>query len=538
MKVGILDLLTDCPVGGPAGRLYGLYFRKQFTSIMPQIVSVWCRQLGHDVTYATYFGQGRPERLLPDDADVVFISSYTQASALAYALAELFRRRGTLTVIGGPHAKSFPTDCLRAFDIVVRNCDRDLIDDILRGRIDPPAIADSHRQLSDFPSVSERAREIEASAFHRGRRLATSVVPMLASVGCPYSCHFCVDWNSNYVALTAERLKEDLTFVAKRWPGVPIIYHDPNFAVRFDETMDVIESLPDEERPDYIMESSLSILKPDRLPRLRATRCAYIAPGIESWTAYSNKAASAGTAGRDKLTGVIRHLRQILEYVPGMQANFIFGGDEDFGDEPIELTLEFMEALPAIWPTINIPTPFAGTPLYDAWYRSNRILSCMPFAFYYNPWLAIVPAHYSPYDYYTRLIQLNSALARPRMLLRRLAAPMRPAIRFVDTLRTAATWQELSIMRSIRKRLERDPEFRAFHEGSKVPLPRFYREIYRRRLGRYSELVRDPLLSPLLEPPSCPDSALAAKHAHNTSDAAVAPAVIARRSGIEMAFPE
>ena len=49
------------------------------------------------------------------------------ASALAYALAKLYRREGTLTVIGGPHARSFPADRLRFFDWVVLECDKTLI---------------------------------------------------------------------------------------------------------------------------------------------------------------------------------------------------------------------------------------------------------------------------------------------------------------------------------------------------------------------------------------------------------------------------
>ncbi|MEE9198904.1 MAG: radical SAM protein, partial [Dehalococcoidia bacterium] len=96
---------------------------------MPQTISVWCRELGHQVFYATYFGQKDPKQLLPDDLDVVFISTYTQASALGYALAKLYRREKTLTVIGGPHAKAFPDDCLRFFDVVVRECDKTLIAD-------------------------------------------------------------------------------------------------------------------------------------------------------------------------------------------------------------------------------------------------------------------------------------------------------------------------------------------------------------------------------------------------------------------------
>jgi radical SAM superfamily enzyme YgiQ (UPF0313 family) len=507
MKVAVLDLLSDCPTDAPLHRLYGFYFRKQFTSVMPQVVSVWCRQLGHSVTYATYYGQRDPEKLVPADVDVLFLSCYTQASALAYALAELFRRHGAITVIGGPHARSFPTDCLRVFDFVVRNCSRDTIDDLLRGHIDPPAIVDSGKPLIDFPSVEERSEEIEAAAFHRGRPLLTSLVPILSSVGCPYSCHFCVDWNSRYVALPTERLHADLEYVARRWPGVLVGYHDPNFAVRFDETMDVIESLPPQARPGYIMESSLSILRPERLPRLQATNCVYVAPGIESWTDYSKKSAAGARQGRAKLEGVVAHLQKIGEFVPGIQANFLFGSDDDRGDEPVDLTIDFIRALPEVWPTINIPTPFGGTPLYDRWYHERRILARLPFAFYYNPWLAVTIANYHPIEYYDRLIALHEELAGPRMLLRRLALHVRPAVRFVHALRTGDSRRELAAFRRIRQRLLDDRQFRAFHEGRGVPLPRFYRAAYRQRLGRYAELVRKSLMFPVLEPPADPGTA-------------------------------
>jgi hypothetical protein len=66
MRIGVLELLN--------------------ASIMPQAVSVWCRDLGHEVFYATFYGQGNPKRLLPSDLDLVFISCHTQASPLAYAL--------------------------------------------------------------------------------------------------------------------------------------------------------------------------------------------------------------------------------------------------------------------------------------------------------------------------------------------------------------------------------------------------------------------------------------------------------------------
>ena len=139
MRVGILDILA-LPSRHPAATVYHLILTKQYASITPQAVSVWCRQLGHKTFYATYYGVGDPGRRLPPDLDVVFIACYTQVSAMAYALAKIYRRVGTRTVIGGPHAKAFPADCLRFFDLVVTECDQNLIADILAGHYDPGSV--------------------------------------------------------------------------------------------------------------------------------------------------------------------------------------------------------------------------------------------------------------------------------------------------------------------------------------------------------------------------------------------------------------
>lgn len=47
MKVGILDI-TALPSQPPMDGLQRALFSKQLTSIVPQVISVWCRQLGHE----------------------------------------------------------------------------------------------------------------------------------------------------------------------------------------------------------------------------------------------------------------------------------------------------------------------------------------------------------------------------------------------------------------------------------------------------------------------------------------------------------
>jgi radical SAM superfamily enzyme YgiQ (UPF0313 family) len=496
-----LEVLEDSAPRNRVANIYNLHFRRQYASITPQAVSVWCRQLGHEVHYATYYGQSRPERLLPEELDVVFLSTYTQASVLAYALARLYRRRGALTVLGGPHATSFPTDSLRFFDLVVHDCDKPLIERILKGELQPGRVVSSGHVLEDLPSVEERMPEIGIATLDRGRPMRLSHVPLLTSLGCPYRCDFCVDWRNDYVMLPRERLLEDLRYISEHLSGLLVSFHDPNFGVKFDEVLSLIEQIPAGRRSPYVMESSLSILRGSRLQRLRETNCVYVAPGIESWTDYSNKAGTGRSQGQDKLEGVVAHFEELHRHVPGLQANFIFGTDGDEGEEPVELTREFIRRLPFVWPTLNIPIPFGGTPMYDRYLTEDRILEEIPFAFYYTPYLTLRVRHFDPLSYYDSLIRLYGAVASNKLLLRRLRSTRRSSLKLLHLLRTGGMRRSLIGLQFMRRRIARDPELRAFLEGRSRRLPGFYHERLRARLGPYLELLSGEDLKPRLEVP-------------------------------------
>jgi radical SAM superfamily enzyme YgiQ (UPF0313 family) len=499
VRIGILDILA-LPLRHPGDAFYHLLITKQFAGITPQAIAVWCRRLGHQTFYATYYGMGRDaRRLLPSDLDIVFIAAYTQASPMAYALARLYGRSGTRTVIGGPHAKAFPADCLRFFDFVVRDCDEQLIKDILSGHFDPGTVLDSGKPLEDLPSVEERWPEIRASAFYFGvQPLALSCVPMLTSVGCPYQCDFCIDWDTPYRALPPERLAADLRFLAERSPGTAVFYQDPNFAIKFDQVFAQLEALPRDKRPPYLCESSLTVLRGERPRRLGETHCICVAPGIESWTDYSNKSGAGQKSGVDKVRQVAEQFRVLAEHVPYLQANFIFGLDTDAGEAPVELTKLFMDEAPHVWPVLNIPMPFGGTPLHDKLVAQGRVLRSMPFAFYYAPYLVMTLKHYDPVTYYEKLIELFSHAASPSMLKRRLRSTRHLLAKAVHVARTASARADLGRYRALLRMLRTDAQFRAFHEGRSAALPEYYRRQYRHRLGGYAELLGEVDLTPNL----------------------------------------
>lgn len=496
-KIGVLELCTG-PATSPRQLVTNLLFKKQYISITPQAVSYWCRQMGHQVHYKTYYGLGDPLQNFPGDLDILFISVPTFLATLAYAIAKIYRMRGARTVIGGPHARSFPQDCRRYFELVVLDCDKSLVRDIIADQFAPGSTISSPKPYDEPPTIEARLPEIKASAFIGGRPHWGSSIPMLASVGCPYSCDFCTDWNTPYRALSSDRLATDLRFSGEQFSKTILYFHDPNFAVRFDETLGVFEDTPRQFRNQYLIESSLKLLNLDRLRRLRETNCLGLAPGIESWHGYANKAGTGKATGSEKVDQIVDQLHTMREYVPYLQANLILGLDTDHGDEPFDLTKDFLRRTPFVWPQINIPMVFGGTPLFDTFRREGRILERLPFTFYHQPYLTVKLKNYDAADYLQKMIDLHAFASSGRMLRRRWRASPQIVVAAGFALRSLTMQSGLSEMKETVNHLQRDQQMQAFHARETNVLPDFYARLYRKELGKYAELMPVEESAPIL----------------------------------------
>ncbi|MDC0831579.1 radical SAM protein [Leptolyngbya valderiana BDU 20041] len=500
MRVGILEVMA-LPSQSWTEKLHHTVLTKQYASLTPQAISVWCRQLGHQSFYATYYGVGNPERLLPKDLDIVFFSCCTLASSLVYGLAKLYRQLGTFTIIGGAHAEAFPADCLRFFDLVVKDCNKELISDIVSGQFEKGHYISSAKPFTDCPTVEERMPEILTASFFKKKwpSVFTSV-PMVTSLGCPYTCDFCMDWNSPYQVLSSDRFANDLHYLAKNYPNTVVAFHDPNFAIQFDRVFNVLESIPPESRMSYVMECSLSILTPSRIDRLRETKCIGASYGVESWQDdYSTKAGLKFKKGFEKVDRVSNHVEQLYEYVAYQQVTLLFGLDTDKGDEPVELMKRFIEQTPSAWPVIGIPVPFGGTPMFDRFWADDRILKSMPFTFYYFPHLVTQLKHYDAITYYEKLIELSDSVASEKLMKKRLKTSKNNRTRLIHIVRQKGEAVVKKYYLEILNLLRTDKQFRDFHDGKSTALPNFYKQKSNKILGRYAELVSPEEQTPCLE---------------------------------------
>jgi len=178
------------------------------------------------------------------------------------------------------------------------------------------------------------------------------------------------------------------------------------------------------------------------------------------------------------------------KYIPGMQANFIFGTDADQGEEPVELTREFIRSLPEVWPTVNMPIPIGGTPLYEQYDSEDRILKSMPLHFYFKlSYLTIVMKNYSPVEYYDRLITLNRELSSTRMMALRMTTRAPLITRLFHSARALAVRKDIEEMEKVRDLLITDAGFRGFFEGRTQELPDFFHILYEKNMGSYAKLI-------------------------------------------------
>lgn len=457
-----------------------------FASIMPQAIGVWCEEAGHSVEFACYTGGGDVRSHLAGDADVVFIGAFTHAAQLAYTLSNLYRRRGAVTVLGGPHARCYPDDAGRYFDYVLGFTDRAVVRDVLKDCAPhrPTGLQlGAKKQPSQLPGVRERWKFIEPTI---ARTPVVKLVPMIGSLGCPYTCPFCVDSTVDYQPLSHDQIQEDLRFLLTKVKRPRVGWHDPNFGVRFEETMAAIEEVVPEGRIDFAAESSLSLLSEPRLKRLRRNGFKAILPGIESWYSLGGKSKTGALVGMEKVNQVSDHVNTILRYIPYVQTNFVLGLDDDCGDEPFELTKRFLDKTPGAFPAYSLLSAFGqAAPLNLELQRAGRVL---PFPFHFldnNRAMNVRPKNYAWAELYDRIIGLRKHSFSWSSIRRRLAANDGLLVRSLNLVRAVSSegFGRIHYDTTVRGLLDTDVSVRRFFEGETEVVPSFYTDRVRRDLG-------------------------------------------------------
>jgi len=482
LKIGIIDLVSK----GPTHSLWARVMHANMASIMPQVAATWCEEEGHEVTMICYTGLEDLNKELPKQVDLVFISSFSQAALLAYAISNYFRSRGIVTALGGPHARCYPDDAIKYFDYVFGFTNKSLFCEVLENCVPqkPEGVfLSAVRQPINLPGVRERWKFIEKTL---SKAPFLKIVPMIGSMGCPYTCSFCIDSTVNYQPLDFEMMKLDLQFLLTKFKQPLVAWHDPNFGVRFEDMMKVISAAAPLKSFRFIAESSLTILTEDHLKVMNKNGFNAMLPGIESWYELGNKSKTSHIIGQEKLERISEHVNMMFRYIPYVQTNFVLGLDSDATDEPFELSKRFVDKSPAAFPGYSLLTSFGeAAPLNLEYQRENRVL---PFPFHFlNNHLAMnmKPKNYGWIEFYDKVIDLTAYTFSKKAIYRRFMATPHFTSKWLNFMRAISSegYGRLRFYHAVRKNLKVDKTFRNFFEGESRQLPAFYASIIQKDLG-------------------------------------------------------
>ncbi len=297
--------------------------------------------------------------------DLVGISAMTALAPRAYEIADAFRERGTLVVLGGMHPSAMPEEAIVHADAVVvgeaEGSWQRLLADLENGQLQA-----FYRQ-EERPSLEHMVIP-RRDLLPRDRYLVPDTVQ--TTRGCPFACSFC---SVSQFFGHSYRLRpvEDVINEVRGLEGEVIAFIDnnivgnPAYARRlFTE----LARLP--RKVKWFSQGSLNIARDEDLLRLAAASgCIGLFIGFESLSPANLKAVGKRV---NLVEDYQQAIKKLHEHGIAVEGAFVFGLDED-DDSVFERTVKFAQENRLEAAQFGILTPFPGTPLREALEREGRI---------------------------------------------------------------------------------------------------------------------------------------------------------------------
>ena len=337
------------------------------------------------------------------DPDVVGISNmFTSQFPRALKAAEIVKRvcPKAVTVLGGPHVSSFPTDIIKepTVDFVVigegeermlalmhclENGQKPAIQGVMQSTEDEKLLKpgkiqiDFIKSLDDLPLPAydmvdvERYFELQSNGYSpRPKEWGNRSVTILTSRGCPHQCIFCsiqvtmgYRWRYNSV----DYIINHIEFLRENYQIDFIHFEDDNFThdpERYDEIINKLteaKSIIPWDTPNGVRGDTWTH---DRVRRTKASGCQYLTVAIES---TSQHVIDTIVKKRLDLSQVQDLMRYCKQEKLRLNAFYMIGLPGETLDD-IKATVD--DALENywqhdVWPVLSIAMPLPGTELFD-----------------------------------------------------------------------------------------------------------------------------------------------------------------------------
>ncbi len=298
-------------------------------------------------------------------ADVVGITVITGTARRAYELADDFRRRGVVVVLGGPHVTLVPDDAQPHADAVVVGYAEDtwpqLLRDVAAGALRPRYV--------QAPGLDLGGRPFARRDLLPSHQFLTSNV-FEATRGCVHPCDFCVvptAWGRR----PFQKPVEDVVADIRQHGARKLIFIDLNLIADRAYAVRLFTALIPLRLQWYGLSTVLLADDEELLDLAEASGCAGLLMGLESLSGANLKRNHKGFTSPDRFLHVVDRLHA---HRIALQGCFVFGLDDDAPDVFLK-TAEFAVQAGIDLPRFAVVTPFPGTPLFTRLEAEGRILT-------------------------------------------------------------------------------------------------------------------------------------------------------------------
>lgn len=306
------------------------------------------------------------------EADIVGITAYTATVYRAYQIAQIYRRQGIPTVMGGIHVSMMPDEALDFCDAVVIGEAETVWPEVLKDFEDGNLQKQYKGSWTSLENLPFPRRDILQNSYYKWGSIQTSR-------GCPMNCAFC-----SVTAFNGRRFRRrPLDAVIKELEQIPqkmVLLTDDNIIGYEKKDLDWVRAffsriLEKGIKKIFFAQASILFGEDRDLIRLAAKAGLKIVfVGMESVNPKTllsyQKIINLERLHQERYRELITRIRK--EGIAFLGA-FVLGGDDD-DPSVFDTTLQFIKSSHIDVLQITKPTPLPGTHLWETLHKEERIL--------------------------------------------------------------------------------------------------------------------------------------------------------------------
>lgn len=311
---------------------------------------------------------------VPEEFDVVAISSFSAQIGEAYALADRYRALGTKVILGGLHVSAVPDEAAAHADAIVIGEGEPVwprvMADLMRPGGGLAKVYDARGQNFDLnQSPMPRFELLDPERYNR--------ITVQTQRGCPFRCEFCaasMRISPTYKTKPVDRVMAEIHRIKSVWKSPFIEFADDNTFVNKAHSKELMRALAPEQLR-WFTETDLSVADDvDLLEMMRDAGCAQVLIGLESPTFSSlNGLEQRANWKARQADHYLEAIRRIQDRGITVNGCFVLGLD-GAGVESFEEIWNFVRESGLYEVQITVQTAFPGTPLYERLKREGRLL--------------------------------------------------------------------------------------------------------------------------------------------------------------------